>query len=529
MGAAVIRATSTGSSRTALRWRVRSGNPIMNRFRAILLLIVAAHLVAFQTSEPFYINDETRHVMTGAFFHDLVADGSFQNVKQYATNYYNQYPALGLLVWPPLFHLIEGLWMMLFGLSITSSKLLVLLFLAIACGFLYRIARLTSSTEQSLLTIALFAFSPMVFELSSQVMLEIPTLAFALASIYFFLLYLRSQAVTALAAAAAFAVGCAMTKYDAYYLLVLFPLLMAGPNALQILKRKHVWVVVALSLIAVTPMAYLTVREMGAVHWNTIQASGAGQQSNWIYYLVSVPLQTGWLTLLLALTGLGLCSRRETWQRMRPYLAMIAATYFSFAPVAEQELRHTIYWLPAFAALAVEGFYWLTRNLIEPRRRYVEATFAAIILFTVLLRPTSYVHGYQQAANYILHQSGAQKVFFDGYLNGNFIYQMRRLDPLRQSAIVRGDKVLYHAVSGSKQNGYIEYATSRESILQTLASNTSRFIVVESRSYDEGLAVADKLREILLDTSRFHRVAVFPVDTNVKRLKGLTIEIYEQL
>ena len=54
--------------------------------------------------------------------------------------------------------------------------------------------------------------------------------------------------------------------------------------------------------------------------------------------------------------------------------------------------------------------------------------------------------------------------------------------------------------------------------------------MVESRSIDEGFNVADRLREILrTDATRYRRVAVFPVDTNVQRLAGTNIEIYEQL
>ncbi len=503
----------------------------MNRLLSVLLIVAFAHVIAFQASEPFYINDETRHVMTGAFFHDFVKDGSIQNVKQYATSYYNQYPALGLLIWPPLFHFIEGLWMLVFGLSVTSSKFLVLLFLAVACYFLYRIMRRSHTGEQSLLATALFAFSPMVFELSSQVMLEVPTLALALGSIYFFQLYLDSSKPKQVAAAAAFAVACAMTKYDAFYLLVLFPMLMIGNKPLEILKRKHIWMTIVLAIIAVTPIAYLTARELGDVHLNTIVSSVSdGIQSNWIYYPLSLPRQTGWLTFLLAVTGFVTCWKRENLQRLQPHLAMIAATYIAFAVVAEQEVRHTIYWLPGIAAMAAEGFFWLTRNLVLPRRRWIEATFAALVLLTAVWMPRLYVRGYAQAAQYVLKNGGPQQVLFDGYLNGNFIYQMRLQDPERKTSIVRGDKVLYHAVTGKKQLGYTEYATTPDAIIKTVAANSSRFVVIESRSIDEGFNVADRLREILrTDSTRYRRVAVFPVDTNVLRLEGTNIEIYEQL
>ena len=40
----------------------------MIRLLVILFFVAIAHIVTFQPSEPFYLSDETRHLMTGTFF-----------------------------------------------------------------------------------------------------------------------------------------------------------------------------------------------------------------------------------------------------------------------------------------------------------------------------------------------------------------------------------------------------------------------------------------------------------------------------
>ena len=40
----------------------------------VLLTIALAHALTWRPGEPFYNNDENRHVMTGVFIHDLLVD-----------------------------------------------------------------------------------------------------------------------------------------------------------------------------------------------------------------------------------------------------------------------------------------------------------------------------------------------------------------------------------------------------------------------------------------------------------------------
>src|SRR5262245_41924618 len=171
----------------------------------VLALVTAVHFCTAVRSEPFFNNDETRHVMTGVFFRDLAQDGQVLQPRDYAVRYYTQYPALGLLTWPPLFYVIEGAWMLVFGTSFVAGKLLVGLFACAALTYFYLLVAHTHDSRLAWGAALLFGVSPLVETYSRQVMLEIPTLAFALAAIYHFVRYLdggrRAQAgLTAIAA-----------------------------------------------------------------------------------------------------------------------------------------------------------------------------------------------------------------------------------------------------------------------------------------------------------------------------------------
>ena len=91
---------------------------------AIFAVLGVAHVFCSPVGEPYKNNDETRQVMTGVFVRDAIRDlpASAADPRGYAVRYYAQYPALGLLVWPPFFHLVEGLAMGAFATLYQKSS-----------------------------------------------------------------------------------------------------------------------------------------------------------------------------------------------------------------------------------------------------------------------------------------------------------------------------------------------------------------------------------------------------------------------
>src|SRR5205823_6089859 len=81
----------------------------------------------------------------------------------YVTRYYLQYPALGFLVWPPFFYLVEGAFMLVAGTSYLAAQILIGLFLFLACVYLFRLVTMTHDRTHAAFTVLLFGLSPLVF------------------------------------------------------------------------------------------------------------------------------------------------------------------------------------------------------------------------------------------------------------------------------------------------------------------------------------------------------------------------------
>jgi hypothetical protein len=73
---------------------------------SVLLIFVVGLLLSrgITKGEPFYSNDETRHVMNGVFLRDFLVDRPVTHPLNYAYEYYAKYPAIAVPHWPPFFY-----------------------------------------------------------------------------------------------------------------------------------------------------------------------------------------------------------------------------------------------------------------------------------------------------------------------------------------------------------------------------------------------------------------------------------------
>lgn len=496
-----------------------------------ILVLALAQAAAWEPGEPFYNNDENRHVMTGVFFRDLLLDLPLDRLQGYAVDYYLQYPALGLTVWPPLFHGIEGVFMLAFGTSYLAARLLVGLFSALACLYLFLLVRRTHGTFPAALAVLLFGLAPLVFLLSRYVMLEMPALAFALAAIYHFVRYLDASKPGDIYLAAAASALFALTRFESFFLLAFFALSILALRRFDLFRRREVWLAALLALGLVIPVYVPLVAVFGRAHLLVSVQGAAEGPTFWehaVYYPRSLLRQIGPLTAVFAILGF-LVALRPVPGRVRwPYFALAAATYLVFSPLAELQERHAVYWYPAFALFAVEGIEWLAARLKSPSAKPALAALAvAGALWTAVSGRSLYLRGYEEAARYVVENSrNSCFAFMDGFLNGNFIYQIRRHDPERNLGVLRGDKILYGVLS-EPGNAYEEYAGGEQEILDTLYRYDPELIVVEQPQVAFQIPMAGRLRKVLAShPERFERVKSFPLDTNVPAFAGVRLDVY---
>jgi hypothetical protein len=257
-----------------------------------------------------------------------------------------------------------------------------------------------------------------------------------------------------------------------------------------------------------------------------------------------IPEQIGWPATIAALLGLVIACRSRNRSRCGPYLALLAATYLTFTPMAELEPRHAIYWVPGLAVLAAIGATRLSRlckssDSTSPgvagwRGIALHWSIPALVVLGTFWQtarsPHLYVFGYEDAANYVLANSSDQRLcLMDGFLNGGFIYQMRRHDPEHRWAILRGDKLLYGMLS-DPHAGYREWVTGEAELLEILYRYDPEWIIVEEPQIYFQLPGATLLRQALRDhPERFELRKVIDLRTNDARFQNRSLLIYKTL
>lgn len=503
----------------------------------LILGLTALHLVTAQPSEPFFNTDEPRHLMTGVFFRDLLADGALVHPARYAVNYFLQYPALGLLLWPPFFHALEGGVMLVLGTEVVVARILVGLLGALGCAYLYALVSRTHDRTTAALAVLLFALSPLVFTLSRYVMLEVPTVAFGLMATYHGLRFLQVERRWDLGLAAAATAAALLTRFDAIYLLVFLAGSILVTRRFRLLGRTDVWAAALLVVLVVLPVYGVIARELGWFRAAQVaQRIPGGSRplglDALLFYPRAVADQVGWPTFLAALVGLlgSLAPARA--RRNWPYLTLAAAAYLTLTLLPNLRPRYSIYMIPAVAALAADGC--LTLAAFIPWRWFQFLPPVLVVAGAAGLtisKPVRYVRGYENTVGWVVAEAGPSgTVLFDGELTGNFVYQVRQRDPARRLGVLRADKLLYSEVApkGDPSHRYVEYVGSDEDILALMYRYDPALIVVEEPGMD--LPMAHRLRAVLrAHPDRFRLERVFTVESNVPYVQARRLLVYRNL
>jgi hypothetical protein len=500
-------------------------------------LVLMVHLATDPVSEPFFYNDETRHVMTGVFIRDALMDlpTSATDPAGYAVRYYGQYPALGLLTWPPLFYLLEGLAMVAFGTSFLVGRSVIGLFTLLAGWYAYRLVCRTHPTWTGLLVVLLIGFSPVVYEHSRRVMLELPTLALVLAAIFHFERYLSELRPRDAVQACLFAALAALMRYDAVVLLPFFLIRLVSTRNLGLLIRRPVVFGLMLALMLTLPYYWLTWNLYAAgLSKTALEGASTGGPAvltldHMLYYPRTLPVQVGWFMTAAAIAGAVVAfaqpNRPTGWAA-----ALWMATYALFTPLAELDSRHVIYWVPAVALFSAEAIRWLVC------RNTPVGVLAATLLVVgtagdAITRPAWWLQGYETAARYVVDQTtGERPVLMDGLLNGSFIYHTRQADSARRLWILRGDKLLYSMFSDPNM-ACTEHVQTEADVLALLHNYDPELIIVEQPQLVYRIRAADLLRETLKTyPDRFRLEFTTPIHSNHhNHFAGARLEIYRKL
>jgi hypothetical protein len=489
---------------------------------AVLLFVTAPH------HGEFWWSDAPRHALNGVFVKDLIA-AMPAHPGAWAMQYYVQYPALTILFYPPLFYAISAPFYALFGVShATAIAVLLLQYFALAFG-LYLLARCWIGPFAAIAVGLAVMAAPGIALWGRQVMLEVPSVAFAVWAALLLRRHITHERSGALYLSAFLLLCASYTKITTIFLFPVFAVVLFAARGLAVLRERRVWIVVGLTIVGLIPVIYLTVT-FGSANVQSVtgipdasvsRASVAG----WVWYAREMPSQLGWPLLILAILGVPLAFAHRM---ARSDLVLLGGWfllgYLFLSSIDLKEARHALVILPVAllaAGIAVEALL---------RQRAAGPALLALVLGTGIYTwreaPTPYVEGYREAAEWIAREAPKDAVVvFSGKRDGSFIFNMRAIESRRDIAVLRADKLLLE-IAVRRELGVRERPLSEQELGDLLDRDGVSYVVAQDGFWTD-LPVMARLQSVLR-SAHFQEVARIPVVANLPT-EDHTLLIYRNM
>lgn len=484
-----------------------------------LIVLAIACAVLFVTSPKdgdFWWSDAPRHALNGAFVKDLVAALPLADPRGFAMDYYLKYPALTILFYPPLLYAALAPFYAVLGVSHVTAQLVVTLFyFAFAAGS-FALARLWLPTKPALAMAVTMCFVPEIALWGRQVMLEIPAFAPLVWGLYFALRYREAARPPHLYLAAAGLVLALYAKLSVVFAVPVVAILLLQGRGLALLRDRHVWIVVGLTVLGLAPLAAITLMfgqgNVQSVVGIDDAVASRTTLAGWLWYLARLPEQLGWPLLALCAAGLVAVALKR---RAVPHLGFLvlwfAIGYAFFSSIDLKEARHSVFIL---WPLVLAGFLLLHLALPAMLARAAAGLAAvATIAWTLIYVPVPYVGGYAQAVDYIArHAPRNATVVFSGKRDGAFVFDMRAREDRRDIDVIRADKLLLR-VAIRRELGVEEKSASVDEIAKMMDDYGVSYIVAQSDFWTDLQTMANL--QDALRSGRFEEVARIAVVANL--------------
>ncbi len=433
--------------------------PVLNRRDALPIAVLAVFAAVLFVTAPhagdYWWSEAPRNALDGAFFLDLFRAMPIHDPKGWAIGYYMQYPALTVGFYPPVMHLALALAFALFGVGHGVAAAVAILFFFAYLVATYLLARRLAPFWGALAAAVLIAAAPEIVRWGQQVMLDIPAIALASWAVVMLVRYGMSARARDLALSAVLALASLYTKQTLAPGLLGAALGLLAWRGLPVLRRPHLWVIVAVTLVLLVPLVWLQLRFaqfnlVSAEHGSYVGMPTQLSAASLGFYFGHLPAMAGWPLLLLAIAG-ALCVAVQ-WRILPPVargtativFAWFAVAWIALTLIAQKETRHGLPLLVPLSILAAYALAQLAAWIRRPQAVGAAALVLSATTFAWTLRgkPTPVITGIHQAAvdvARLMPQGG--RVMLLSNRDGSFIFNLRVLDPHRRMTVVRADKL----------------------------------------------------------------------------------------
>ena len=394
--------------------------------------------------------DAARHAMNGAFIWDLVRTGNLLHPIEYGKLYYTRLPSLSIPFHPPLFPAIESIFFALFGVHLLTARLAVAVCVGLSAILLYRLVLATFSRPMMAAAVTVSTLSLWTFQfVARDVMLEFPSLVFALAALYCLRDIREAYPMRRAIPFAIFASAALWTKQHTVFLGAVPFFEAALARRWRRFLEWPIWVSSALYGVAVVGIVWFS-RLFHGTGIDQISTSGDD-----VYYKFhrTLPHYFNWIrrdlwgmpgALLICAVAVYLWSKG--WRDgKRLYLGLYAAwtlavvaVLFELGPASP---RYMFYVMPSVTAMTFAVLFDGCRRLWGERNAGIVVAVFAIGFFAAgLTIPFDFVRGPGAAARVVV-EGKHTRVLYAGDADGNFVFGIRELDPDRKVSVIPAVKL----------------------------------------------------------------------------------------
>ena len=257
-------ATTIAGSQTATGPPVTAAirNRLIERvafFAALLLIAVGSQILASAYKLPMGGHpDEPGHFLGSVMVRDYLLAGVPSGPMSYAEQYYAHYPAIAIGYWPPLFYLVAGGWMVLFGISRVSALLLMAVICASLQYLLFRFGEKEFRKGFAFALAAVVPFIPAVTRSLTMVMSDLLLASLAFAATLSFGYYLARPTIPRAALFGVLSSAAILTKASAIFLIPLPVIAVLLSRKFKLVRRMDFWIPVPVLVVLCGPWYALT-------------------------------------------------------------------------------------------------------------------------------------------------------------------------------------------------------------------------------------------------------------------------------
>lgn len=487
------------------RWHVHLTLPALRLNVATFLVLFSLTILLQLASGAYHAEfgsypDEPAHYVTSLMLREYLKAPDLLHPLHFAENYYSHYPKVAFGHWPPVFYIVQSVWMLLFSASRVSIRLEVAFTTALLAFSLYYEAKRFFGLAGARLGAVLLICLPLVQSCTDEEMSETLLTLFCFWSVVFFARYISSERWKDNIWFGIFLSLAVLTKGNGWLLCLVPPIALLLTRRLSLVLRPSFWISAVIVGFACLPWQLMTMG-LAAEGWTGGTAPSMRYTltalRGFAFIIVHV---TGWALFVLVALGIlrqifqPLFRRQPVTPFSAVMLALIAATWIfhSLVPAGVED-RKMVIAAPALVVFLLAGGFWLADRLplsgrsLVWRRALVAVVGGGLFAAETFAIPHDPQYGYVQAACFIHSHSEFHDAVILSSSNstgeGLLVSEVAMLEPGPNVTIMRATKAL--ARMNWDGSSYESLVSSPGDVLKLLSRDGIQFVVIDGRPFDK--------------------------------------------